>query len=435
MCMGNQYARAVATASTNGVKSPIWRGLRAPEPLTPRQQRVVVLLAIACFPSSFVNTVFTQTVAYAATEFGVGEQGQGFGAAVVRWGVIIALPLAGLADRFGRRTMILLTAWLAPVITSLGAIAPSFPVLVATQTLGRPLGIALNVFVLVFAVEEMGSNSRAWALSILAMASGIGAGSAVAAIPLAGLSESSWRYVYLVGLGWLVVALVLTRTLPETSRFESLAHHESTTASTAHIHVDRLALQIVVAVLINVFIATASIFQVRYLRDVRGYSASVIALYNVVTVVPASVGLVLGGRIAETAGRKTLAAIATPIGALLIAASFGLSGIAMWCAALLGGIALALAYPAMSVFRNELFPTAKRSIASAMITTASLLGGSAGLIVAGILLERDFSYFSVMLTFASGPILVAILVAFVYPETAHRKLEELNPEDSGLERR
>lgn len=396
---------------------------------------MVVLLAIACFPSSFVNTVFTQTVAYAATEFGVGEQGQGFGAAVVRWGVIIALPLAGLADRFGRRTMILLTAWLAPVITSLGAIAPSFPVLVATQTLGRPLGIALNVFVLVFAVEEMGSNSRAWALSILAMASGIGAGSAVAAIPLAGLSESSWRYVYLVGLGWLVVALVLTRTLPETSRFESLAHHESTTASTAHIHGDRLALQIVVAVLINVFIATASIFQVRYLRDVRGYSASVIALYNVVTVVPASIGLVLGGRIAETAGRKTLAAIATPIGALLIAASFGLSGIAMWCAALLGGIALALAYPAMSVFRNELFPTAKRSIASAMITTASLLGGSAGLIVAGILLERDFSYFSVMLTFASGPILVAILVAFVYPETAHRKLEELNPEDSELERR
>jgi MFS family permease len=267
------------------------------------------------------------------------------------------------------------------------------------------------------------------------MASGIGAGSAVAAIPLAGLSESSWRYVYLVGLGWLVIALILTRKLPETDRFRSLAQHESDRAAQAHIHGDRLALQIVVAILINVFIATASIFQIRYLKDVRGYSASLIALYNVVTVVPASIGLIIGGRLAETAGRKTLAAIATPIGALLIASSFGLSGFAMWCAALLGGIALALAYPAMSVFRNELFPTAKRSIASAMITTASLLGGSAGLIVAGILLERDFSYFSVMLTFSSGPILVAILVAFVYPETAHRKLEELNPEDRNLERR
>jgi hypothetical protein len=68
-----------------------------------------------------------------------------------------------------------------------------------------------------------------------------------------------------------------------------------------------------------------------------------------------------------------------------------------------------------------------------MITTASLLGGSAGLIIAGILLERDISYFAVMLTFASGPVLVAILVAFVYPETAHRKLEDLNPEDAGLQ--
>jgi MFS family permease len=433
--MSTQYARAVATASADSVKSPILRGFRAPEPLTKRQRQVVVLLAIACFPSSFVNTVFTQTVAYAASEFGIGEQGQGFGAAVVRWGVVIALPLASLADRVGRRTMILLTAWLAPIITSLGAIAPSFALLVITQALGRPLGIALNVFVLVFAVEEMGANSRAWALSILAMASGIGAGSAVAAIPLAGISESSWRYIYLVGLGWLVVALVLTRKLPETERFRSLAQHESDRATQAHIHGDRLALQVVVAILINVFIATASIFQVRYLKDVRGYSASLIALYNVVTVVPASIGLIIGGRLAETAGRKTLAAIATPIGALLIASSFGLSGIAMWCAALLGGIALALAYPAMSVFRNELFPTAKRSIASAMITTASLLGGSAGLIVAGILLERDFSYFSVMLTFSSGPVLVAILVAFVYPETAHRKLEELNPEDRDLERR
>ena len=394
---------------------------------------MIILLFLACFPSSFVNTVFTQTVAYAATEFNVGEQGQGFGAAVVRWGVIIALPLATLADRVGRRRMIIATAWLAPVISSLGAIAPSFPLLVASQAVGRPLGIALHIFVLVFAVEEMGSNSRAWALSILAMASGIGAGSAVAAIPLAGLSESSWRFVYLVGLGWLVVAAILTRRLPETERFDALTHTSSTTATTAHIHGDRLALQVVVAVLLNVFIATASIFQVRYLKDVRGYSAALVAIYNVVTVMPASLGLVIGGRLAETTGRKTLAAVATPLGAVLVASSFGLSGPLMWGAALLGGICLALAYPAMSVFRNELFPTAKRSIASAMITTASLLGGSVGLILAGVLLERDISYFTVMLTFASGPVLVAILVAFVYPETAHRNLEELNPEDVGLQ--
>ena len=38
-----------------------------------------------------------------------------------------------------------------------------------------------------------------------------------------------------------------------------------------------------------------------------------------------------------------------------------------------------------------------------------------------------------MLIFAAGPVLVAILVAFVYPETARRELEDLNPEDVGLQ--
>ena len=158
------------------------------------------LLWLACLPAAYVNTVFTQTVAYASTEFHISEQGQGFAAAIVRWGVIIAIPIASYADKVGRRRVIIGLAWLAPLIISLGALSPSFAFLVATQTIGRPLGIALTVFVLVFATEEMGTNTRAWALSILAVGSGVGAGSAVGAIPLAGISESSWRLVYLVGI-------------------------------------------------------------------------------------------------------------------------------------------------------------------------------------------------------------------------------------------
>ena len=57
------------------------------------------LLWLACLPAAYVNTVFTQTVAYASTEFGISEQGQGFAAAIVRWGVIIAIPIASYADK------------------------------------------------------------------------------------------------------------------------------------------------------------------------------------------------------------------------------------------------------------------------------------------------------------------------------------------------
>jgi hypothetical protein len=40
-----------------------------------------------------------------------------------------------------------------------------------------------------------------------------------------------------------------------------------------------------------------------------------------------------------------------------------------------------------------------------------------------------------MLALVSGPVVVALIVAFTYPETARRELEELNPEDHYPEQR
>ena len=37
-----------------------------------------------------------------------------------------------------------------------------------------------------------------------------------------------------------------------------------------------------------------------------------------------------------------------------------------------------------------------------------------------------------MTTFALGPVLVAVLVALRFPETAHLELETINPEDAHL---
>lgn len=418
---------AMAAPLSRGVRSAL--GFASPYSLDAHRRQVIVLLFLATLPAAFVNTVFTQTVAFAAKEFDVSASGQGFAAAVVRWGVVIALPFALSADRVGRRRMIIITAWLAPSITALGAFAPNFELLVATQTIGRPLGLALSVFITVFATEEMGSDARAWALSLLAIASGIGAGSAVAALPLAGISESSWRFVYLVGLVWLACAVVVTRALPETKRFLALTEHEPTAIqNTARIDHGRLILQIVVAVLANVFIATVSIFQVRYLTEVRGYSATLAAAFTVCTLLPSSIALVLGGRLADTRGRRKVATIAIPIGAIMIAVSYSVAGPLMWLGALIGGFSLALAYPAMSVFRSELFPTAKRNIAAAMITAASLIGGSIGLIGAGLAIDDGYSYGNVISTMAVFPLVVAALVWFKYPETANVSLEELNPE-------
>jgi MFS family permease len=102
----------------------------------------------------------------------------------------------------------------------------------------------------------------------------------------------------------------------------------------------------------------------------------------------------------------------------------------MWGSAMAGGIIAATAYPAMAVYRGELFPTSSRTTSSFLITVSALLGGSIGLVLGGTLIDTGWSYGSVMFLFASAGIVVAALVWFFYPETAHRELEELNPQDA-----
>ena len=81
------------------------------------------LLAAASMSSAFTNTLFTQTAQFAADDFGVGNFGFSVAGAVVRAGIIISLPLAFLADRVGRRRIIRIVAWAAPIVTALGALA------------------------------------------------------------------------------------------------------------------------------------------------------------------------------------------------------------------------------------------------------------------------------------------------------------------------
>ena len=377
--------------------------------------------------SAFINTLFTQTVAFAAEEFDVGNTGQGIGAAIVRLGILICLPIVAIADRRGRRPMIVATAWAAPIVASLGALAPNFPFLVATQAIGRPLGLTLDILLAVLTVEEMPANSRAWATGLLAILSGAGAGVAVASLPLADLGTQSWRWVYVVTLIWLVVAIIVTKALPESERFERAPRRAPRAAFTATARRHLVSICTVVF-LSNIFVASASIFQNRYLRDDRGFSALLVAVFTTVTSAPAMMGLVAGGRIADERGRRVLASVMVPIGTVLLAVSFLVSGPAMWSVAIAGAIALGLSYPAMAVYRGELFPTAVRGLAGGIIMTSSLLGGVVGLVSAGWFVDAGASYGQVMISFALAPVVASLLVWFRYPETAHLDLEAITGE-------
>lgn len=404
-----------------------------PDQVDATQILVIGLLAAASMSAAFVNTLFTQTAEFAADDFGVGNTGVGIAGAVVRAGIVVALPAAVIADRVGRRRVLVVVAWLGPLLCLSSAVAPSFEILVGTQTFGRPMGIALAFLVGVIASEEMPKNSRAYAVSVLAMASGFGAGVAVMSLPLADLGESGWRLVYLMSAIWCIVALDLVRRLPETRRFVAEAERPDRPAKAPRLDRRRFALLAAVAFMGNIFISPASFFQNSYLEDVRDFSGGDIGLFSILVGTPAGLGLIVGGRIADERGRRRLIATALPLSVAAIVVAYSVDGIALWAFSLVAGLLGSAVLPAMAVYRTELFPTANRSRASGFVTAFALVGGIGGLLVTGQLLDRDWSYGSVMALMALGQLVVVVLVVAAFPETAHRELEEMNPEDDPLD--
>ncbi len=395
-----------------------------PDRLSPRHAATLGLLAAASMSAAFTNTLFTQTVTFAADGFGIDERGQGIGGVIVRLGVVIAIPFTVLADRRGRRQIIVVTAWVAPLWCAIGAVAPNFWVLVGTQAIGRPVGLALAVLIGVVATEEMPRNSRAYALSVLALAGGLGAGVAVASLRLADLGINGWRLVYLLSLVWLVPAYNLMRGLPETLRFQQ--RH----VTSPRLDRRRFAVIAAVAVTANLFVAPASFFLNRYLDHVRGYTGGGIALFTLSTATPASVGLMAGGRLADLVGRRAVLAVCLPLSTVMGVALFFASGSTMWFLALGGGILGGAAYPAFTVYRTEMFPTGNRSRANGYVTALSLAGSSIGLLLVGALVHHGWSYGKAMLLVGFGQILAAVIAYVAYPETAHLELEQINPQDA-----
>ena len=396
-----------------------------PDRLDPRGSAVLGLLAVLSLIGGYLGTLLTQTITYAAEGFGVdGDREQGQALATVRIGILLALLLVTLADRRGRRPLLLLTAAGGCAIAATGALAPSLPWLTASQTVARALSAALGILITVVAAEEMPRGSRAYAISVLGMAAALGAGLCVLALPLADLGDHGWRALYVLPLLALPLCRSVARAMPESRRFVR-QHREVPLAG----HGRRLALLAASTFLLALFAAPASQFQNEFLRDERGFSAAGITAFTILTNTPGGIGVVVGGRLADVRGRRAVGAIGLLGGTLGTVAMYLTAGPPLWLWSLVAAILGAATIPALGVYGPELFPTSLRGRANGLIGVLAVVGSSIGLLAAGELSDRMDGLGPAISTLAFGPVLVAALVVILYPETAHIELEDLNPED------
>lgn len=349
----------------------------------------------------------------------------GIALAVIRLASLASLPAAAVADRLGRRRVLLTLATVGLALTTLAAASPGFWWYVALVALARPAMSTVNALAGVVAAEESTARDRSAAIALVAAAYGLGSGLvAVGRGLLPG--EPSFRVVTAFALVPLLLLPLFARSVREpriatTTRRAVLLPG----AIPVRFRRDVTLLWVMTAV---VAAATGPGFTFLFVYGERVLGASPLSLSMLVLAAgPAGIaGLLVGRFAADRWGRCPAAGLSMAATGAAVAVGYAgsLPGLAV---GYLCAVAASSAYAAPAgALAAELVPTTVRATVAGWMTVAGVVGAVSGLVIVGVLADVTDG-------FAAPTLGVGIVVALVatgftrLPETRGRELDTFEP--------
>jgi len=354
----------------------------------------------------------------------------GIGLAIIRLSSIGALPLTGLADRVGRRRMLLVTVIVGLAVTVIAAASPGYWWFVAVFALGRPFLSATNALSQVVAAEQTGSGQRARAVALVTAGYGVGAGLTAVLHSLAS-SSLGFRGVFALAVVPLALVPLIARWVSEPDRYAvaAAAHDHSRPVLGAVGPRFRARLVVLIGITLAVALVTgpANTFIFLYAQNVRHLAGGFTAAMVVGAGLFGLGGLLIGRWLADHLGRRPTGALGLVGIALCATLAYSGSSLALVVGYVLGVLAGAVLAPAAGALVNELFPTAVRASVAGWLLVAGVLGAVGGLVVFGAVadLGNRFSLAGVALFL---PAALAAGLFWCVPETMGREPEDLWPE-------
>jgi MFS family permease len=361
-----------------------------------------------------------------AEQAGLSGTELGIGLAVLRLASLGGLPLAGWADRVGRRRILLGTCGLGLTFTVAAAASPGYWWFVAVFACGRPLLSATNAVAAVAAAELTGSADRARAVALVAAGYGVGAGLAAIINALAG-GAVGFRGTFALAVVPLALLAVLRRWVVEPDRFTRVAaaaeHPVPVLGPVGAPFRGRLLIVAGLSFAIAVITGPANSFLYVYAENVLALPGAAIAAMVATAGVT---GLLLGSRLADRVGRRATSALAMVAIAMLGTLTYSGSRPAVVTGYVLGVLAASTLAPAAGALANELFPTSVRASVAGWLVAASVLGAVAGLLAFGAIADAG-NRFALAAAATFLPAVGAIGLFTLLPETRGREPEDLWP--------
>jgi putative MFS transporter len=409
--------------------------LGRPPALSRRQWQVLGLVAVASFFEMYDLYLFALTLKQIQADLTIPEASLGLLGSLVRLGAFPACVVAFLADRIGRRKVLLGTILAYTLFTGATACAPNAQTFVLLQFCARTFAVAETLLAMVVIAEEFDPAVRGWGIGAVGAIQACGAGFAALLFMGVDVLPFGWRGLYLVGLGPLLFLAAWRRRLPETVHFA--AHQATRGPATSALRPLRDLVRMypgrLCAVAATVFIlelaeAPAGFFGPKYLQDVHAWTPAAIGLLTMAGGALAIVGNVVAGWGSDRWGRRRVALVFILGQVVWTLAYYSVSG-PLLVVAWIGRIFTALgANVTLNAFGVELFPTSYRSTAAGMRLVFLTLGGSLGLLLEALLYGVVASHWVAICVLAPLACLGAVLVATCFPETAGRPLDDIAPE-------
>ena len=347
------------------------------------QRRTLIWAGLAVVLAAFDGSVLVLALPAIASDFNAQIPGLSNLGSVLALGALGALPLATLADRFGRRRLIAIGVAGFSIANFASAFAPSLTALSFIRLVAVCFEALVGGVATALIVEEAPPGRRGQAVSVLAILGGIGTGITVLTYPLL---APHWRWLFLAGGIGLLAAPAIWLWLPEGRTWQKVRLSGSALRLLMGGQWRRRILVLsATTALLAVLLEPAGLLFTVFASEVLHMTPTAISTLIVVSGVVGASAYLAGGYLSDRFGRRWPGIGLTAATAIAASLSF-VTGVAGFVVGnVLWSAISSAATPVFGAWSAELFPTRARATAEATGSVAAAIGSIAGLQAVGIL--------------------------------------------------
>ncbi len=396
--------------------------------LTPRHRTLLFLLGTATLFQGYDHFIASMALPYIGRDLGASQGTLGLALSAIRVGALVSIVFGRVADRRGRRGMLLVTIVAYTLATAATGLSRGITDFVVLQLLAQIFLVTELSVAQVVITEEFPVAFRSLGQGLLGTFGALGAGLAAVFFPLFQATPLGWRGLYFVGIAPLLLTAYLRRSLPETARWHDARRRGETLRARVSELVSgemspRFVCLLAMAFAVGCAASPGFGFASYRATEAFGWSPAEVSAMVLFGGGLGMAGWFCWGLLAERIGRRS-------VGAAALAGTAGATWLYYATPWLAPAFALLVfmeagALVALNALGTEVFPTRLRSTAKSWITNAGVLGAVAGMAAVGLLSETLGGADRVIRLCALLPLLSAASLLAV-PETRGLELEEIS---------